>query len=560
MTNITTPAPYTRRGRPVWLLLAGLLLGCALSGPMVAAGPASPAAAHANLLESSPGNGAIVSEEPPEILLTFSEPVRPVPDRVVVVGPDNQRVDRGEPRTEGEIVVIPLGDASEFGTYLVSYRVISQDSHPVAGSFTFSVGAPSEQPPELVDEGDADPVVTAAISVAKTIGYAGLVLVIGPVVMLALLWPQRLSRRGISRLVWIGLGLVGVSTLAGLWLQAPYTTGGGLFDVSGGAVRDVLASGYGTAHVVRLGVLVAVAVLLRPLLAGAVSRSDLVVLGGLGLVGLGTWPFAGHPIASPVPVVSVPVQTVHLAAAAFWVGGLVVLAGFLLRHANERELGAILPVWSVWAAISVSALMLAGLIEGVIEIGPPEALLTTNYGRLLLAKVGLFALVVVVAGYSRRLVRSKLAPRRPSALRIAVIVEAVVLAGALGVASVLVQTTPGRTDVVEEAAAAGDFGVTLESALYTLQVVVEPAEQGTNLVHLYAFNPAGEPQPVEEWQGTAQLPDGEVEPLDIPLLALTDDHATGQVILPTAGEWEFQFTLRTSEIDQATVTATVPIQ
>src|SRR5690606_20792995 len=238
---------------------------------------------------------------------------------------------------------------------------------PVAGSITFSVGSPSAEPPVLADDGGSDPVVATAVSVNKYLGYAGLVFLIGSGVMLALLWPRRLPRQGPAKLLWVGAGLVALSTAAGVWLQVPYSTGGGIFDVSGDALRDVLASAYGTAHVVRLGVLVAVALLLRPLLAGSAARSDLVLLAVLGLVGLGPWPVAGHPIAPPVPAVSIAVQTVHLAAAAFWIGGLVALAGFLLRRADERELGAILPVWSGWAAAAVAVLMVAGVIQAVIE-------------------------------------------------------------------------------------------------------------------------------------------------------------------------------------------------
>ena len=45
----------------------------------------------------------------------------------------------------------------------------------------------------------------------------------------------------------------------------------------------------------------------------------------------------------------------------------------------------------------------------------------------------------------------------------------------------------------------------------------------------------------------------------MPLLALTDNHATGEIALSEAGRWDFRFTLRTSDIDQATVTVTVPV-
>jgi copper transport protein len=279
------------------------------------------------------------------------------------------------------------------------------------------------------------------------------------------------------------------------------------------------------------------------------------------LVGLGTWPVSGHPVASPLPAVAVVVGTVHVAAAAAWLGGLVVLAVFLLRLADQRELGVILPEWSRWAALAVTALLLAGLVQAVLEIGPPEALATTAYGRLLLVKVGLVAVVVAVAGYSRRLVRLRLGASRPGAMRVAVAAEAVVLAGVLAVSSVLVQTTPARTAAASGSeSATGDFAATLQSELYSLQVLVEPAERGTNSLHLFAYSPAGGPQLVEEWRATAALPAAGIEPIEVPVVPLTDNHAIGEVALPVAGEWELRFTLRVSEIDQASVEVTVPIR
>ncbi|QSB13772.1 copper resistance protein CopC/CopD [Natronosporangium hydrolyticum] len=538
-------------------VLGGLVLGAFVAVGLLAA----PASAHANLLGTDPANGSVVSQPPEQIVLTFSEPVRLIPDRITVVAPDGEPVPLGEPRVEGTDVVVPVERVTTMGTYLVSYRVISQDSHPVGGSITYSVGAPSE-PPELPDQSEelTEPAVAAAMSINKFVGYAGLVLVVGPAVMLAVLWPRRLSRRGATRLVWAGLGLIGVSTVVAMWVQAPYSTGQGLFEASMADLREVFASTYGTALVVRLGVLVSAALLLRPLLAGHATRSDLLLLGGLGVAGMSTWSFTGHSIASPIPAVSVVVNTVHVAAAAFWIGGLVVLAGFLLRLASERELGVILPEWSRWAALSVSGLLLAGLIMAVVEIGPPEALWTTRYGLLLLGKIILVAVVIAVAGYSRKLVRQRLGASRPGAMRLAVIAEAVVLAGVLAVSAVLVQTTPGRTEAAAPPVSdRTDFVTSLESPLYQLEVTVDPASQGSNTVHLYAYDLDGEPQRVEEWTATATLPEGEIEAMEIPLLALTDNHALGDIVLPAEGDWEFRFTLRLSDIDQAAVVATVPI-
>ncbi|WP_184533973.1 copper resistance CopC/CopD family protein [Micromonospora polyrhachis] len=524
--------------------------------------PGTPASAHAVLASSSPVPDTVLSSAPAEVVLTFSEPVRQVPGKIRVLGPDGSRVDRGEPTFDGALVRIPVDPGGARGTYLVSYRVISADSHPVAGGYTYSVGAPST-PPADSDTGSAvDSVVAVAVPVAKYVGYVGLVLLAGVVLVLSLLWPQRLSRHRAARLAWTGLGLVAFATLAGLWLQVPYTNGGGLFSVDGSALTDVLGSPFGAAHLVRLGILVAIGILLRPLLAGRSGPVDQWLLVILGLGALATWPIAGHPAASPVPAVSVVVDAVHLGSMAIWLGGLTMLVAVLLRQADERELTAIMPVWSRWATAAVSALVLAGTVQALIEVGTPAALVSTRYGWLLLAKVGLFALVIAVAAYSRQLVRRRAAADEPGRIRRAVWAELGITAVILAVAAALVQTTPARTADADAPGGGtiGYYATTLTSNLYSLELVVDPAEVGSNTLHLDVFTPDRKPLPVVEWRVTAALPAQGIEPIEVPLLPLTDNHATGEIKLPARGDWQLRITVRTSEIDQATVIATVPIK
>jgi copper transport protein len=93
----------------------------------------------------------------------------------------------------------------------------------------------------------------------------------------------------------------------------------------------------------------------------------------------------------------------------------------------------------------------------------------------------------------------------------------------------------------------------------TLQVDVFPAAVGNNSIHLYAYTPDNKPLPVVEWSATAALTAKGIEPIEVPLLRITDFHAVGDIALPQAGEWSFTFTLRTSDIDQSTLRMSVPI-
>ncbi|WFE28453.1 copper resistance protein CopC [Solwaraspora sp. WMMD791] len=544
-----------------WRHGAASLTVLLVSGLLVLAAPAGPAAAHAVLVTADPVPGSVLGTAPRQIVLTFSEPVRPVTDRLQVLAPDGKRITDGTPRAEGNTVVIPVRVPDRpLGTYLVSYRIISADSHPVGSGYTYSVGAPSATVPEIDADGQ-QPAVTVAVAVSKYVGYLGVVLVLGPTLLLAALWPPGVRRRPAVLMVRVGLGLVAAATVAGLWVQAPYATASALWQVTVGDLTAVLTSGYGLALLARLAVTAAVALLIAPVLAGASGRRRRATVGALGAAGLVTWPLAGHAVAAPVPAVSIVADTVHVAAVGIWVGGLAVLGTVLLRHAHPRVLGRILPVWSRWATVAVCWLVLAGAVQGLMETASVAALRDTAYGRLLLAKVALMVALLLTAGYARRLV-NRWPPTGSRRLRGLVGVEVAVAVAALGVSAVLVQTTPGRTAVVEAQALGQDsFAQTLTSSLYTLQFDIYPVQLGEyNTVHAYVYTAEGAPLPVEEWSMTTALPAVGVEPVTTPLLPIDDNHAAGSVAFPVPGDWEVRFTIRLSDIDQATVTTTVPVR
>ena len=545
------------RRRRVATLLAGALLGLVV----VLLGPAAPASAHATLLSTTPAANSVVSQPPAAVLLTFTEPVSPITGKVRVTGPDG-RADAGEPRVEGTNLYINLGPNTPNGTYLVTYRVLSADGHPVAGAFTFSIGAPSPGgPPAEAAEAATNPVVTTLFPIVRYLGFAGLLLLVGAVLVLTTLWPQRLSSGPLVRFAYAGAVLVAVATVLELVLEVPYVLGGGLFSGGVEGWKEVLGSRFGTAHLVRLGVLGVSLLLLRPVVRGRSWSSDRILLCVLGVIGLATWSVSGHPGASPAPMVSVLADMVHLGSMSIWVGGLVMLFLFVLPRANAVELSAIVPVWSRWATYAVGALILTGIAQALIEVGSVNALIDTRYGWLIMAKAGLVIVIIAVASGSRRLV-APIATEQPGAahkLRMIVLAEVAIIALVLSATTVLVQTTPARTAIAETEGPQLQ-SMTMTSKLFTLQADIQPAAVGINEVHLYAFAPGGGTIKIEEWKATASLASQGIDGIEITLLAITESHSYGQVTLPMAGEWEFTFTLRTTDIDQATVKATVDIR
>lgn len=524
--------------------------------------PAGPAEAHAALLSATPAPGSVIGSSPTEIVVHFSEAVTPVDGRVQVLAPDGKRIS-GTATASGSTLRIPVRKPSHpLGTYLVSYRVISADTHPVGGALTFSVGAPSTRPAEPAEAG-GHPSVTLITPVTRFLAYAGLTLTAGPALFLAFLWPRQRSRRGAITLTFAGLGLTALATLGSLWTQAPASTGSALWDVSPTELGQVLASSYGLILLARLGVLAVLAGLLLPALRGTASRARAVILAVLGLAGLTTWPLTGHAGASPLAPAVVAADVVHIAAMSVWLGGLVTLTVFLLPRTHPRVLGVVLPAWSRWAALSVVWLVAGGVVQAVVQVGSIGALWRTEYGKLLLAKVAVLAVTLTVASYARRLVRRAQVPAAGvTRMRRTVGIEVVATAVVLGLSAVLVQVNPGRSAAVDqEAVQEAGVSQTLSCPLYTLQFNIYPVQLGeNNTIHAFAYTQAGAPQPVEEWTVTSRLLGQDLEPVSQPMLPLIPrHHAAGAITFPLPGTYEVAFTVRTSDIDEATVKTTINV-
>lgn len=533
---------------PRLFVLLLLALGVLLATPQAAS-------AHAATVGSTPAPGSVVGSSPTEVTVTFSESITPVNGRIQVIAPDGERIS-GLATARGAVLHIPVRTAKRpLGTYLISYRVISADSHPVGGAITFSVGAPSARPKAAETTGTHWS-VRAAVPTLRFLGYGGLTLIVGPAMFLAFLWPRRRSRAGVTRLIKTGFALTAVATLGAIGTQAQQSSGAALWQVSAGELGDVVTSRFGLTLVARLAVL-AILFFLVPLPFHGRLKGGLVLL--LGVAGLATWPLTGHSIASPLPVVTVGVDIVHLATMALWLGGLITLLGFLLRGTDRRILGVLLPVWSRWAALSVLWLAIAGTVQAVVEVGTVDALFSTGYGRLLLTKLGILALVLAAAAVARRFVQRS---QSGNGLRRTVGIEVLATVVILGLSAVLVQVNPGRTAGASDGAVTGNgVSETLTCPLYTLQFNIYPVELGEyNTVHAFLYTPEGKPLPPAEWEISTKLLDQDLEAVKEPLLGLSPPHhALGSVSFPLPGTYEIAFTIRVDDLNRATVKTTIKV-
>ena len=145
---------------------------------------APPAAAHATLVSTDPVEGEVLPETPDVVTFTYDERVVLSDDSIQVFDAAGEPVD-STAKGENEVVTADLPDDLENGTYVVAWRVVSADGHPISGSLTFSIGAPSENVVAPDVGGDASAGTEADLGIAQALGYAGLLVAAGLAVFCA---------------------------------------------------------------------------------------------------------------------------------------------------------------------------------------------------------------------------------------------------------------------------------------------------------------------------------------------------------------------------------------
>ncbi|MFI5616116.1 copper resistance protein CopC [Streptomyces sp. NPDC051567] len=439
----TTPSTARARARATALLPRLALVLAALLAALFAG--AAPATAHAALTASDPTDGAVVATAPAQVTLSFSEQVAMGDDSIRVLDPQGRRVDTGELRDMCSGSVIRYGTALHpglpNGTYTVAWQAVSADSHPISGAFTFSVGAPSATAVSLPTAQAGGGPVGIAYGIARYAAYAGFVVLVGGAAFILLCWRRGVAERSLQKLVLRAWVTLTAATLAMLVLRSPYTGSGtfsDVFDLAG--LKAVLETKTGASLVSRL-LLLGAAALFIAVLFGAYARRrqdsaspstgaqqapdtadtadtsdtaqarnakdtrDLgfgLAIGGSVVAGgiAATWALAEHASTGIQPGIAMPVDILHLLAAATWLGGLTALLVALHKVPGiEREA---VRLFSKVAFVSVLVLAVTGIYQSWRQLGSWSAFTGTGYGQLLLVKIALVAVLVAVAGLSRK--------------------------------------------------------------------------------------------------------------------------------------------------------------
>ena len=560
------------------LALLALLAGWAV----VAVAGAAPALAHAVVVGTDPADGSRLDQAPARVTVTFSESVSVEAGFLKVVDGGGGQVSEGEPTATGPDVSVPLRPGLGDGSYLVSYRIVSPDSHPIGGAFSFVVGdGPLVAPTGAVTGGTTNRVVELVFTAARYASFSGVVL-FGGLAFVVLCWPAGRTEPRVRKLVWTGWGAAAAGAALALLLEGPYAAGTGLLDaVDPGLLRTTLGTTYGRmlcARLVLLGVLAVLAVRLLREQAEQPERArardeDLAAICGLGV--LATYGGVGHAAAGSQPTLALLSDTTHIAAASVWIGGLAVLAGCLLPSRRTDELAVALPRFSRIAMGAVAVLALTGTYQAWREIAPLPALWSTAYGQLLLAKIAGFLVLVGLGNLSRLAVRRRyLMPvahalstedadtadrseedRMLRRMRLSVGLEVAIAAVVLALTAVLVSTAPARATYSKP------FDATVQLASGgTATLSLSPARTGANTVSVAVLDQAGAPVDARQVSLTAALPAEQIGPLPVPLNRTgTGRYETTAASLPRPGTWELVLRVQKSEFDRDVAQVDVPV-
>ncbi|USQ80494.1 CopD family protein [Ornithinimicrobium faecis] len=528
------------------------------------------ASAHATLIGSDPTEGAVLDVAPERITFTFNESVIGVPSGTTVFDATGAEVASTSTVT-GSQLFVDLGEEVGEGTLVVVWRLVSRDGHPIGGSLRFSVGGPSDVvdiPGAAAADVDAQPPVL--LTAMRWLGYLGLLVGAGVAAFSVLFLPREraadAARGRLRRLVRAAVVVAAVGWWAAVPLVAIYQLGVPASALADASTWAALAAWeYAVPSAVVVGLALAAAQV--PSAAAPGRRRAALVLAACALA-LAAPALTGHTRAASPEVLAIGADVLHLVAAAVWLGGLVSIVLVLGDLAARGDSGAVVIArFSAGAAWVLAVLVVVGLLQAWWIAGSVQALMDTSYGTVLLIKVIVALVAVAIGAWNRRVLlpRLRAATQRKdrqasaSALVRATAAEAAILVVVLLVTAVLVDRSPQAELTAASEDQSSEVRQSVQLEAIAADIVLAPAAVGPNTLTIEMTDASGAPA---EGYETPRLSVSSpaVNLGEVVVRSRAPGVYSGDIVLPTNGEWTVHVSLRTSEFDNPvrTVQITVP--
>lgn len=519
---------------------------CVALSALLTIGWAGSASAHAVLDSSTPAPSSVLDDPPAEIILDFNEPIedallsirlfnsdqREIPVRDVSRDPsDTSRARAG---------LLKLGD----GVFVVVWRAVSADGHPVSGAFPFEVGNSS-----TVDAGElltrvlkglnTESPLGGPLAIARFLAYIAVIVLIG---FVAFTWGStafvnaRIHATLRQAVIVFAIGSLGV-----LLMQGPYAAGRGWGAITDGSLlADVIPTRLGFASLVRLALAVGWGALVVTLERNSQHwwKVSAVVT---SLVSATTFAVSGHASAASLPAIFAIVVGVHLLAVSVWVGSF--FAAITVR--TEEGVARL----SRLATVAMPIAVVTGVIEAAHLTGGISQVFDSRYGTYLLLKLAVIAVCLVI-GYG---LRRRMKAGRPTVTQ-SLFVEAVLLAVVIAITSVMVGTSPTAT-----ASSSSSFSATQIQGEVVADFSILPTRIGAAEIHVYLTPPGGSLKPVSEVKMSFTLPSQDIPSIPVDLIEIGPNHWSGVMQFPYAGEWSMETRVQPTENSTLLYTASVTI-
>lgn len=129
--------------------------------------------AHGEIISSYPKQFANVNPIPTQVWIEFDGNLQTLAGQQIntieIIDSTGYAMNTGDPVISGGRITTQLSDQSAPGVFTVKYRIVSEDGHPVEGSYTFNASP---------DYAEAVPTTTAYLEKKSSLNVGGIVMIV----------------------------------------------------------------------------------------------------------------------------------------------------------------------------------------------------------------------------------------------------------------------------------------------------------------------------------------------------------------------------------------------
>jgi copper transport protein len=504
---------------------------------------AQAARAHAVLVSSTPAQGERLRFSPKVLSLRFSESVTQVAATLVS---RNGRSIALTAKVSGNEVIVDLAKPLPTGAYAFSWRVVSEDGHPIAAALVFAVGRDANLAGFFGESARVGWLDSLTLG-TKFVFYAVCLFGVGGTFFS--IWIARSAPGSSTSILLFVCGVCAVLLLGLLGVEESGSSLGAL----AGTVPWTMAFQSSLARsmaVVGLSLLFAFAAGLRTSGRKGLSIISLLLLGP-------AFALTGHASGAGVRWLSFTAVSVHVIAVCFWAGALPGLWRVLgPDRAGQRQA---LSRFSSAIPLSIALMLVAGGYLAYVQVGTPAALVSTTYGNVLAVKIALVMIALGLGAWNRMFLTSRVEEGSVSAaktMKTVVSFEILLIVLVLAATSLWRFTPPPRALALRPAVASIHIHDAAAMATVSFKTKTDLSFDVELSLETGDFEPL-DPHEVNFWMSAA---DGSIAPFEVPVHRVSPGLWSAEHFqAPCDCQWKIRIDVLVSDFDMVTLNGSVKL-